>query len=221
MPQTQDRPDEAAARSSYHHGNLREVLLEATVALAEEIGPEQVTMREVARRAGVSSAAPFRHFPTKNSLMTAVAEEAIRRMRQEVNDQLAAAASDDPLVLYSAVALGYVKFVARNPTYFRILSDRRILDWSEVLRRETLGLRDQMRELLIAASEQGLLRSNDIRATMLDSRAVSYGVVRTFIDGQMPSWDVPDDEAEAEMAAVMHRFVAGIAADPSRHAFRL
>ena len=60
--------------TTYHHGNLRQVLIDATLALIEEGGPEAVTVREAARRAGVSPGAPFRHFPTRTSLMTAVAE---------------------------------------------------------------------------------------------------------------------------------------------------
>ena len=212
----------AAPRATYHHGDLRRTLIRAAVELAEEIGPEQVTMREAARRAGVSSGAPFRHFPTKAALMTAVAEEAIDRMRAAVDAALAEAAADDPLVRYSAFARGYIDFVVADPTWFRILSDRRILDWSPHLQRQTAGLQAQMRDLLTQAADAGLLRAHaDIRAILLDSRAISYGAVRTYVDGQMPTWGVPDDTAPAAMRGVMRRFAESLAADPARHAWRL
>ena len=61
-------------RPRYHHGNLKEALVNATVKLIEERGVEKVSVREAAKRVGVSSGAPFRRFPTRTALLTAVAE---------------------------------------------------------------------------------------------------------------------------------------------------
>src|SRR5579863_903664 len=66
------RPPPAAR--PYHHGDLRRVLIDAASQLAEEGGAEAVSVREAARRAGVSPGAPFRHFPSRDALMLAVAE---------------------------------------------------------------------------------------------------------------------------------------------------
>ncbi|HEX7924546.1 MAG TPA: helix-turn-helix domain-containing protein, partial [Bradyrhizobium sp.] len=63
----------APAAKPYHHGDLRRVLIEAAMQLVGEGGPEAVSVREAARRAGVSPAAPFRHFPSRDALMNAVA----------------------------------------------------------------------------------------------------------------------------------------------------
>ena len=71
------RPKRAAARrpappqKPYHHGDLRRVLIDAALRLAEEGGPAAVSVREAARRAGVSPGAPFRHFPSRDALMMA------------------------------------------------------------------------------------------------------------------------------------------------------
>src|SRR5580692_8937647 len=78
---------ESAARpmtkqKSYHHGNLRESLLRAAISLIAEVGPTAFTLREVARRAGVSHNAPYRHFPSKDDLMAAVAAEGFRELTQ-------------------------------------------------------------------------------------------------------------------------------------------
>ena len=62
-------------RKPYHHGNLREALLEASIQLIAEIGPSAFTLREVARRAGVSHNAPYRHFHDKGDLLAAVAAQ--------------------------------------------------------------------------------------------------------------------------------------------------
>jgi AcrR family transcriptional regulator len=59
----------------YHHGNLREVLLQSAIRLIAEVGPTAFTLREVARQAGVSHNAPYRHFQDKDALLAAVATQ--------------------------------------------------------------------------------------------------------------------------------------------------
>src|SRR4051794_6351575 len=66
----------APAAQPYHHGDLRRVLIDAALHLVGESGANAVSVREAARRAGVSPGAPFRHFPSRDALMNAVAEEA-------------------------------------------------------------------------------------------------------------------------------------------------
>lgn len=79
------RTTRAVAPRPYHHGDLRRVLIDAALQLAGEGGPDAVSVREAARRAGVSPGAPFRHFPSRDALMQAVAEEAQRRFRVEID----------------------------------------------------------------------------------------------------------------------------------------
>src|SRR5215471_3616339 len=94
------QPKRRAAPKPYHHGDLRRVLIDAALKLVEEGGPEAVSVREAARRAGVSAGAPFRHFESRVALMTAVAEEAQRRFRAEIDAALAAAPAGDPLAQF-------------------------------------------------------------------------------------------------------------------------
>ena len=81
-------------RRSYHHGDLRRALMDAAVALCRERGPHGFTMREAARRAGVSSGAPYKHFRDQKELMCAVAAEGMR-LRAAAMDAALASASDD------------------------------------------------------------------------------------------------------------------------------
>ncbi|HEY2659569.1 MAG TPA: TetR/AcrR family transcriptional regulator [Caulobacteraceae bacterium] len=213
----------SAPRTRYHHGRLKEAMVEATVALIQEHGPEHVTVREAARRAGVSSGAPFRHFATRASLMTAAAEEAMRRFRIEIDAALADAAGEDPLVRFSALALAYLRWVVRNPTLFGILGDRRQLELDSApgLRRDLADAHALTVDLLTQAADQGLLRSNDVFNTALTARTMAYGLGRMFVDRQLSEWGVEDSEAERTMAAAMHHYLLAIAADPDRHAFRV
>jgi AcrR family transcriptional regulator len=112
------RASRAAAPKPYHHGDLRRVLLDAALQLVEEGGAEAVSVREAARRAGVSPGAPFRHFPSRDALMQAVAEEAQRRFRAEIEAALAGAPAGDPLGRFRCLGLAYLRWAMRNPTHF-------------------------------------------------------------------------------------------------------
>ncbi|HYM69483.1 MAG TPA: helix-turn-helix domain-containing protein, partial [bacterium] len=68
------------SKRSYHHGDLREALLRAAIDLVADVGPRGFTLREVARRAGVSHNAPYRHFRDKEELIAAVAAEGFREL---------------------------------------------------------------------------------------------------------------------------------------------
>jgi AcrR family transcriptional regulator len=69
-----------ATAQPYHHGNLKEALLDAAVAMIAETGPRGFTLREAARRAGVSHNAPYRHFRDRNDLLAAVATDGFDRL---------------------------------------------------------------------------------------------------------------------------------------------
>src|SRR6266702_7974811 len=118
----------APATKPYHHGDLRRVLIAAALELVGEGGVDAVSVREAARRAGVSPGAPFRHFPSRDALMNAVAEEAQRRFRAEIELALAGAPAGDPLGRFRCLGLAYMRWAMKNPTHFEIISSRRFFD---------------------------------------------------------------------------------------------
>jgi len=204
------QPSEKPPRSgtpSYHHGRLAEALIEATVELVETQGPERWTMREAARKAGVSSGAPFRHFPNKTALLTAVAVQAMERLSAAVQATVRRTESEPPLERFRAVGRTYLDWVLANPTHFKVLSDRASIDWSRELQSLTAEVQSLMRQPLEAAQRAGDLRPIAIDAVLLDARALSYGMARMAVDGQLATWGVsPGDEARA-ITASFDRFV--------------
>ncbi len=100
-----------AARGSYHHGALRAALVDAGLALVAEHGVDALSVAEAARRTGVSPAAPYRHFPTRQALLVAVAIRAAELLAAELR---AAPAAGDPAENLAATADVYVRFVVRH-----------------------------------------------------------------------------------------------------------
>jgi AcrR family transcriptional regulator len=214
------RRKSSEAGRAYHHGRLKEALVEAALALAEEAGTEGVTMREAARRAGVSSAAPFRHFPDREALMTAAAAEALRRFRIEIDAAIGTTASDDPLLRLKAFGLAYLRWALRNPAHFQIISTRAIFDLegSDALREDNAAIIAMVEATLVEAARAGRLRSSDAKLVETASRALVYGYARMFVDGHFPRWGIDAARAEELAERMLDLFIDGIAADstPSR-----
>ncbi len=193
----------AGRRKPYHHGRLREALIEATLQLLEEGGPESVTVREAGKRVGVSSGAPFRHFPTKRALLTAVAEEAIGRFSAEIEKAQKEANPNDPLDRFRAVGTAYLRWALGNPMHFRVVSDRSLidLDGSEIFRRHNAEIQGLMNDLLDEARQRGMLRQLDETLVPLAARALVYGLARMHVDGHLAQWGVQPAEAERRLQA--------------------
>ncbi|MEY4985107.1 MAG: hypothetical protein RIR62_3373 [Pseudomonadota bacterium] len=104
----------------YHHGALRAALLAAAEAELSEKGVEAFSLRSVAKRAGVSHAAPAHHFGDARGLLTALAAEGFSRFLTSQHRREAKAAPD-PLAQLVAAGLGYIDFALGNPALFRLI----------------------------------------------------------------------------------------------------
>ncbi len=116
----------ATPRPHYHHGDLRNALLVTATELARHDGPRAVTVREVARRNGVSPSAAYRHFVDQQALLTAVAQAVLLDLAARMRADVAAVEGADPadtaataLERFRAVGLAYVDFALSHPGLFR------------------------------------------------------------------------------------------------------
>lgn len=206
---------DAAPKRIYHHGNLRAALIAAAVALVEEAGVEGVTIREAARRAGVSSGAPFRHFTTKQDLILAVAEDGMNKLRRNIEANLASCASGNPLRQILALSDGYLDWAIANPTHYRVLGDRVLIDFyqSETLLADNRWIRDQMLTMFNLAKSQGLLRPIDIAMINLHTRALAYGLARMCVDGHFREFGVQEGATRTAMREAVRAYLLLIVVD--------
>jgi AcrR family transcriptional regulator len=211
------RPPEIAMMIGFWR---RRVLIDAALQLVGEGGPEAVSVREAARRAGVSPGAPFRHFPSRDALMNAVAEEAQRRFRTEIEAALAAARASDPLSRFRCLGLAYLRWAINNPTHFEIISSRRFFDHDKAagVSQDNAELIDLAERTLAEAFAQGQLRSSDLKRVQIAGRALVYGFARMNIDGHFPRWGIAGAEAEQTAEAILDLFIEGIAKVPGKSA---
>src|SRR5690349_16153559 len=107
------------ATMAYHHGNLRRALIDAALQLFAQRGAFDFTVRELARQAGVTHNAPYRHFAGKTELIAAIAEEGFA-MLAEAGQQALETASD-PRARVRALGDAYVRFAIDHPHQFRVM----------------------------------------------------------------------------------------------------
>ena len=202
----------------YHHGNLVEALIAVTVEIIEERGVEHVSVREAAKRAGVSPGAPFQHFRSKTALLTAVAEQAMGRLTQAVAAAQLNAAADKPIAVLEAIGRGYLQWALANPTHFEIINSRTLIDFeaSDSLRTQNEAIRQRMFELLAQARERGqLIEGLDLNYVVLTARALVYGLARMAIDGHFPRWH-PSEPPPQAMRQALGLFISQITAPSVR-----
>jgi AcrR family transcriptional regulator len=115
-----------AIAQPYHHGDLRRALIETALELVTEEQDWAFSLREVARRAGVSHQAPYNHFPEKQDLLAAVAVVGFERLRDGM--RRAIAGIDDPEALVAAIGRTYVRLGLENPALYRLMFGPAIAD---------------------------------------------------------------------------------------------
>ena len=206
------RSTKASAPKPYHHGNLRQALVDAALAIVLASGPDAVSIREAARRAGVSPGAPFRHFADKTALMVALAEEGLRRLEEA---QLAAMAvvGDDPLEQFRALGVSYVVFAANNPAHFRVMNVPEYAsgEHSSFVRETHLESQARVNRLLEAAKRSGQLRDGSIDAIRLTASTTVYGAARMFVDGNFARMGIGPERAEWVARSVTELLGSGFA----------
>ncbi|MBO9446910.1 TetR/AcrR family transcriptional regulator [Ruegeria sp. R14_0] len=108
-----------AGKKAYHHGDLRAALIEATRQLVEEKGPDSFSVSEACRRAGVSTAAPYKHFKDKTEMLSAAVLEGMVRLRGNMQAALEGIPEGSPERV-TAIGMEYVAFALNEPGIFRL-----------------------------------------------------------------------------------------------------
>ncbi len=147
------------AKLAYHHGDLRAALIDAALEVIAEVGPLGLTIRAVARRAGVSHAAPYRHYTGKDELILAVVEHGFELLDQAMA-QARAAAPDDPLAQFAAAGAAYLDFALQSPMYYRVMFSGDLLNskGQEALRHTSSASFQQIQQDLQICQDLGIVR---------------------------------------------------------------
>ena len=174
-------------KQTYHHGDLRRALLDAALVLLQTKDMEQLSLREVARQAGVSHTAPYRHFADKAALLAAVAEEGFITFGRYLSDAVVRA-NADPIESLRATGEAYVRYALEHPTHFRVMFRSASLgyDPDSSLEITAQGTFQILVDVIISGQMAGLIKAGDPKEIATGRWALVHGFSMLLLDGMLP-----------------------------------
>ena len=167
----------------YHHGRLRAALLAEAERTLREQGIEALSLRDLARQAGVSHAAPRRHFADRQALLDALAETGFARLGEEMRAAIDSAGEDYEAQL-QAVATGYVRFATRDPALVELMFTAKNAERSATLREESARLFTAFGDLIRQGQQDGVLPPGDPERLRLLLIATLQGIAALVTSGR-------------------------------------
>ena len=194
----------SGGRKSYHHGNLRQALINTALLLISEKGAAGFTIAEAARAAGVSPAAPYRHFKDRDALLADVAEQGLGVFAAGLSDAWADG-QPDPRAAFQRMGRAYLAFAREEPSYFAAmfesgLSFKSYPALQEASDRAFAVLRDGC-EALIATLPAG--RRPPVMMMALHIWSLSHGIAALFSRGDDTRRSIPMEPEDLLEAAVL------------------
>jgi AcrR family transcriptional regulator len=198
-----------STRSPYHHGNLRFALLAAARDLSQEQGTDSVTLRETARRAGVSHAAAYHHFADKRDLLRSLAAEATADLATAMSRTLA---SDQPFAeTLEKIAITYIEFARDRQAEFRFMFSRELCMPSgepDALRDAQLRMQDAFENYFRAHGN--LIQDADPRTLTLTLWSLIHGLATILVETPALK-DLPAEGADELARQTVRVLVRGLA----------
>lgn len=208
MPAVAPRP-ERKHRDAYHHGNLRQALVDQTVALIRDRGVEAVTLREVGARLRVSRTALYRHFSDKAGLLAAVATEGFRSFHGALLEAWTGAGRG--AAGFERMGQAYVRFALDNPAHYRVMFGG--FGLKAACDPDLAGVATSAFQLLVDAIAElqaaGVMRRDDPQRLARFVWASVHGLSMLAIDGQLgPPGSALQDLATATVADIQAALAA-------------
>jgi AcrR family transcriptional regulator len=215
-------PRIAKKAGAYHHGDLRRVLLDAAVRVVEKEGVGALSLHALARKAGVSSGAPYHHFESREQLLAAIAVEGFERLAVALKEAAAEAEALAPAGPELAEAhlrglgYGYVRFALAHRGYFRIMFRSELK--AHLSKDQEMVVRNAFGMLVMGIArcqDEGLIPAGDSRRMVLLAWAAVHGASVLWIDGPLSTEGLVSDGEE--LGRAISDTIAGLLARGRRH----
>ena len=181
-------------QASYHHGDLRNALITAGLAILEEEGVAALSLRSVARRANVSHAAPYRHFDDKTALLAAIAIQGFQ-MLSVTQQQAIATFPDDPLQQLIEIGVQYVTFGKAHPAHLALMFSNLLASGSsEALGQEAGQTFTTLQDTIERAQNAGLITEGPPRDIAVSVWAMIHGFAMLTKEGLLHAPYYPKTE---------------------------
>jgi AcrR family transcriptional regulator len=185
------------APDAYQHGDLHEALIDAGVKLLMEGGADALSLRGAAQLAGVSHAAPYRHYKDKDALIAAIAERGFRLLTAKMRSHLEASGARKASRKLVALGVGYVMFGMEHPAYLQLIFGgfRSRTDMPPELAAAGAEAYSVLRDTVEAGIVSGELTKAEVDDVALACWSIVHGLSMLLIHGAVPKPETPQLEA--------------------------
>jgi AcrR family transcriptional regulator len=204
------KPSKISAPPPYHHGDLRRSLIDAALAMVAEEQDWTFSLREVARRAGVSHSAPYNHFADKRDLLAAVAATGFAQLGERI---LAAISGiENPQTALERSALAYVSFGVKNPAHYRLMFSSALVTAKEGRPESVATAGAGTRAILAGIIRRGaakgifnaaLSKDDELRVSVLAAWSSVHGLTMLTIDRIADTAQLSTEEVASRVAKLV------------------
>jgi AcrR family transcriptional regulator len=172
--------------SSYHHGDLKNALIKAGVKILAKEGVSGLSLRKVAKQAGVSHAAPYSHFADKQALIAAISTEGFKQLYIQI-EEIRAAYKNKPKTLLVETAWAYMQFAFNEPDRFKLMfssvleKEKEYPDYVESSRKNF----EQIVDVVKVCQSAGVLHDDSPDLITVSVWSVVHGLVMLVLEGQI------------------------------------
>jgi AcrR family transcriptional regulator len=205
-----ERPKRRRSRRSVAGGTLRDTLVDAAVALIARKGPQGFSLREVARRARVSEAAPYWHFTDREALLAAVAERGFVEMAKGMMEIWSRVA--EPSERFRALGIGYVRFALAHPSYLRVMFGSEVPDKAMHPGLKEAGERTfaMLIQAIADCQAVGQVKSGPPEEFAVAAWSIVHGLAALLVDGKLKDRVGSAEEAERLAHTITDLFMLGL-----------
>jgi len=174
-----------SSKKTYRHGNLREAILNASLRMIEKTGLCSLSIREIAKKAGVTHQAPYRHFKDRETLIVTLAEEGFEKLATSIAN--AVNSTNDPLEKLKLLSGSYMQWAQAHPAHFRMMFSKDVAksESSKKLQEAQEKLLILTLQIVETAQKEDLIPPGDARFYARQIWAANHGVTSLFIDEQL------------------------------------
>lgn len=195
---------------TYHHGDLKTTLIAAAIKLLKTRDSSELSLRELAREAGVSQAAPYRHFANKGDLIAAIMKEGFdlqtRYMIESTEKH-----RDNPEEMFYQCGLSYFRMGLKHPQHFKLMFGSKVIPDEKYpeLQLSASGTFVTLRKTISYIQTKGVVGAGDPYHRSMNCWAMVHGFTLLFAEGRLEWLGVQSGNAENALRALMNQYLVG------------
>lgn len=206
---------------NYHHGKLKETLIKSALKFLKTQSPNEISLRELARDAGVSGTAPYRHFKDKNELLAAISQQGFDLMSQYLMEAMSKAGQDPLKMLYDC-GLAYFKMAFENTQHFKLMVNSDVVPCADY---PDLQLASGKSFLIVTkmvefCQSKGLIGKGNSMTMALHCWSVVHGFTALYVEKHLDWMGVTPENAEKALQSLISQFLIGAEKPLSDYGFK-